>query len=326
MSNNPLIGILSKDNNTKIGKMFNNVRMDEGIVNSSYVKWLKSAGADVYIIPLFTTNQELTWLMKNCLSGIQFPGSGDVKYKPEFGRLMYHALNEVKNGNVDIPIFGTCMGHQVIAKVFVGDPKCVGSVPGTNPAVLPLDLVEFPKEMKIPIGGRMLGNFLPDLSDSEKIKLLAENNTTLHLHFKGFSPNCLTTESGLISPCNSVSPTSGFIFSSTVEHRTLPIYGVQFHPEKVQPGNVVDASNLALDLGKHIAEYFVGECRKYVKGKSRNIGVFKEKCVTENMKTVIGKFTEEHIEAGTGNKFMAYSMVSGTEVKDNGWIVNLYTV
>ena len=71
----PIIGVLAQDNNSWIGnrlddqgnmnyatdaerpcaRLFENIEHGKGFANSTYVKWLITAGADCYIIPVCTT-------------------------------------------------------------------------------------------------------------------------------------------------------------------------------------------------------------------------------------------------------------------------------
>ena len=94
----PIIGVLAQDNFSFLGarldtngnvihpkfkrpsaRLFDNIEHGKGFADSTYVKWFKTGGADVYIIPVKTTNEELTIMMNTFLSGIQFPGAGALE-------------------------------------------------------------------------------------------------------------------------------------------------------------------------------------------------------------------------------------------------------
>merc|ERR1712071_683121 len=121
----PVIGVITQECRSSTGAkiFFNHCHRDKkpdqyGYVSSAYVKWIESSGALVHIIGINTSNATLTDLMMNHLSGVVIPGSGSSTHKPKMQKLAYHAVDLIRQRVATIPVFGICMGMQIIAKVF----------------------------------------------------------------------------------------------------------------------------------------------------------------------------------------------------------------
>merc|ERR1712226_148801 len=211
----PVIGVLTQDCVSSSGRIFTaDCTEDVGYVSAGYVKWLEASGALVHIVPMKIPAEELTSLLQNDLSGLLIPGSGS--YKPFYQASAYHAIREVLAGNVDVPIFGTCMGMEIMAKAIAEDEDMLVSIEGTDNAALPMKLVQN--------GGRIFDGISPDLENA-----LATQNITMNAHHYGITPD--QAVNGIVVTGTSTAP-DGTEFVAAMEHESLPLFGVQWHPEK----------------------------------------------------------------------------------------------
>jgi anthranilate synthase component 2 len=125
-----------------------------------------------------------------------------------------------------IPLFGVCLGHQAIGQAFGG--KIVRAPEPMHGKVSPI----------IHTGTDILSG-LPSPFRATRYHSLTVDGDTL--------PDCLVptawTDDGRLEP--------GGRLVMAMHHRTLPIYGVQFHPESIasEHGHTILANFLALARG-----------------------------------------------------------------------------
>jgi len=88
-------------------------------------------------------------------------------------------------------------------------------------------------------------------------------------HKYSISPSSYFTDGGLFNSWTVLSlnhDRNGREFVSTVEHKTMPYFGTQWHPEKNNfewtPREALPHSELAVQLSQHFANFFVNECRR----------------------------------------------------------------
>ena len=254
----PVIGVLTQDCVSSSGRIFTaDCTEDVGFVSAAYVKWLEASGALVHIVPLLTPHDEMTKLLQNELSGLLIPGSGS--WKPYYQKLARHIVEEAKNGNIDVPVFGTCMGIEIMAKVLTNDDNVLITTEGTNNHALPMNVLE-----------RKSSKMWSGLTD-DLLEKFENQNITMNAHKYGFRPDQCTSD--MIVTGTSVD-SEGLVFVAAMEHKNLPIYGVQWHPEKANfefPRNNpqkyddtgIHQSRSALEASQFIGNFFVDQARKH---------------------------------------------------------------
>jgi para-aminobenzoate synthetase component 2 len=126
-------------------------------------------------------------------------------------------LDLIKKYAGKLPIFGVCLGHQAIGEAF-------GAVVARAPELL------HGKTSEVTHAGRGVLRGLPDPFTGTRYHSLAVIEDTLPDEFEVTGR---TTDSGLVM---------------AMRHRTLPLEGVQFHPESVltQGGHILLANWLAV--------------------------------------------------------------------------------
>jgi len=212
----PVIGVLTQDCVSSSGRIFtDDCTEDVGFVSAAYVKWLEASGALVHVVPLKTTHEDMTKLLQRDLSGLVIPGSGS--WKPYYQALARHVVEEVVNGNVDVPVFGTCMGIEIMAKVLIDDDVLI-TTEGTSNVAMPMEILE-------KNSSKMWKGLSDDLENA-----FENENVTLNAHKYGFRPDQCTPD--IVITGTSVD-SAGITFVAAMEHTNLPIYGAQWHPEKI---------------------------------------------------------------------------------------------
>jgi gamma-glutamyl hydrolase len=120
-------------------------------------------------------------------------------------------------------------------------------------------------------------NFTGDTTETEMFKMfspdqieaLKSGNYTYNHHHMGVDPSEFETDKGLketfVPTSTSVDP-KGEHFVASVEGKTYPFYGTQFHPEKqylsFAPDFNFDHSELSEHINRNFADFYVGQTRK----------------------------------------------------------------
>ena len=274
---------------------------------ASYVKYIESFGAQALIIPSDFSEAELTELISTGgISGLLLPGGGGFKW--DYFRLARKAIREVLDLGLDLPIFGICMGFELImAEAFekasevgvksIHKSRVLEDIVNTEHVGLPVTFHHHHGTLPAPTS--LFHNLPEDLITS------AENlPITSNAHIKSVFLDTFTTlqdlsdESDLsdfLVTSTSRAPGSKRDFIASFQHKDLPIYGVQYHPEKSAfelNYNVEDISATemihswpAVEFSTFIGKNFVDIC------KNRNLkldGKF-EKYLSKNWTPVTPK-------------------------------------
>ncbi|KAJ8924865.1 hypothetical protein NQ315_001020 [Exocentrus adspersus] len=251
----PIIGILSQETYL-VDKYFPEEKHDSYIA-ASYVKYLESAGARV--IPVWIGQHEDYYRrVVNYTNGMLFPGGGTYFNESggygEAARIIYTLAVEANARERYYPLWGTCLGLQVLAFAAVGEDVRVDC--SLKNQAIPLDFEpDYPNSKLFKVA--------PD----DVVHFLKEYNVTFNYH-----QYCLTKEvleeHGLASDWRVLSTNkdaTGLEFISSMESRNYPFYGVQFHPEKNQfefGKKQIPHDNEAVTISQYFSDYFVDECRK----------------------------------------------------------------
>jgi len=230
---------------------------------ASYVKWIESAGARVVPLSNTITEEEVKETLSS-LNGLLFTG-GSAPITDNARSLFKQAMEFNKNGEY-FPVWGTCLGFEWIIEM-------AGSLSRDQ-----MDQKYDAENYSIPIiftdYGRQKSRIFAEAPEELK-KIFATEDVTLHLHQGGLSPehwqqnDLLTNFFHLIS---TDTDRKARPFVSMYEGKTYPIYGSQWHPEKVQfefcrtstgalQDNIQHTRN-AVWASQHLINFFVDECRK----------------------------------------------------------------
>ena len=251
----PVIGILANlepdwDDNPIKSKVY-----------SSYVRWLEAAGANAIVIQPWITNQELNDLFKE-VNGFLFQGGGrNLNLTAPWEKLARNILNKVITENLRgnfIPLWGTCQGFELIHALIAGNTSVLTNFDAYNIAT---PLIFEDKELK---ESRMFKFF----NDKDLISLKSQN-TTAQFHHLGVSSKAYDTFQILNNYFRITSSSKGLddnLSIATIEAKHLPIYSVQFHPEKLpydrKPSDAIPQFGNAIKISQNFALFFVEEARR----------------------------------------------------------------
>ncbi|XP_015783733.1 gamma-glutamyl hydrolase [Tetranychus urticae] len=257
----PVIGVLSLPSWDEIKQVEDN---RSSYIVASYVKFLESAGARV--IPVLPGHDEAYYQeMVNLTNGFLFTGGGlwlsTSMYTTAASYIWKHALKLNSEGDF-YPIWGTCLGLELIAYL-------------ANDLVWPLTNCsswDAPLKLNFSMNSQELkSTSLFSGSDESIIEILSKENVTINYHHQCLTPE--TVESSKLAQSFRILSTNkdkrGIEFVSIMEGKTLPVYLVQFHPERVlfEPNYIksfkrTPHSANAVKVSQYFANFFVNQARK----------------------------------------------------------------
>lgn len=251
----PVIGILNQPWN------FNTLYTGNH-VQASYIKFVEMGGG-IPVVVDFTnqTEEEIREAMQD-LNGIIIPG-GDVKLQNEDKspteftekcRVVYDEAKAINDRGLYFPVWGVCMGLQLIAAWEDVDAMKYGYFDDYNRPT-PIKLAENWKEL------RSLQHLTP-----EQVKWMEDNDSTFESHRDGI-PLENWVNSKALSENYHIAGTSvcrkGHEYVAMAEHKTYPFYAFQFHPEKHTTNFLVNApcTSEVRAINQAWANFLADECK-----------------------------------------------------------------
>ncbi|KAL0232642.1 hypothetical protein GEMRC1_011389 [Eukaryota sp. GEM-RC1] len=241
----PVVGILAHPTPTALESY------GERYIAASYVKWIDFAGARTVPVQFSSPMSEIRQLMSK-LDGILLPGGLNFGNLPEVVCSIYQEAIAI-NKHRPFALFGTCLGFEQMAVCEGVELERFDS----NDIALPLDIS--PQGFS----SRILAGLDPQL-----LRDLQRLNVTFNNHGYGVSVREFQ-KSGMSENYVLVSENKdrqGKRFVSTFEHKLLPFFAVQWHPEKVlfeyDPTQSVPHGKTSVLVAQFFANQFVDYARK----------------------------------------------------------------
>lgn len=257
INDRPIIGVLTQ----KISYRLNIEYPDkyETYIAASYVKFLEGAGARV--VPIWVGQDNSYYVnIVNSINGMLWPGGStyfnESNGYADAGRKIYRIAKIINERGDYFPILGICLGFELLTYVAANGTEHRENCYSMSQPI-PL---EFKTDYK---RSRLFKNVPIDVRE-----ILARENVTVNFH-----KYCVTepglTRVGLKNQFRVMSTNhdvNGKKFISTLEHKSLPFYGLQFHPEKnlyewITGKNIPHKSH-AIRASQYFADFFVNEARK----------------------------------------------------------------
>lgn len=230
-------------------------------IAASYVKFMESGGARVVPIMINQTEEYYRGVV-NAVNGLVFPG-GSSSFRSlssgygRAGSLLYNLVREAKEMNdTEIPLFATCLGFEMLLYL---DANKINPLSRCNASNLadPLNLSPDFEQTEI------LGSASQDV-----LNTLTTTNSTSNFHKYCVTPqrfNELDLQKNYTIVSTSFDREKDDEYISTVEHKRLPIYGTQWHPEKNSfewAFSSIPHSREAIRAAQYFANFFVEKARQ----------------------------------------------------------------
>lgn len=258
VNDQPVIGILSQELSYSMTQNYGDEGYDSYIA-ASYVKFVEGAGARVVPIWINQPAEYYANIMSN-LNGVLLPGGAtwfnQSNGYADAGRHIYDIAVQYNENGDYFPVWGTCLGFELLTYLAANGAEHRAHC-SSNSQPLPLN---FKDDFR---SSRMFADAPNDVID-----ILSNEPVTANFH-----QFCVTeanlTAYGLEQDWRVMSVDrdwNGMEFISTIEHKTYPFYGIQFHPEKniyewVQNKNISHTAN-AVRAAQFFADFFIEESRK----------------------------------------------------------------
>ena len=275
----PIIGIVTQPTSSYSGYT--------SFMMAAYVKFIEMAGARVMPI-MYDESDTVTTTKLSQINGVLFPGgatdliNSDLTYT-DYMKKGETILNYIKNANDDgttYPLLAIWLGFEELAILEVSH-KLIRSSFDSDDVSLNLTFVEDTSNSK------MYSEF-----SSSMISDLEDYSLTYNHHNLGITRTTFNKYSALYDyyTVTTISyDNNGKEFISSMEHKTYPFFGLQWHPEKnifIWKSSLnIPHSKKAIKVAQAVSNFFVDLARENMNSYSDDAEV---SLIIENYKT---KFT-----------------------------------
>ena len=232
-------------------------------ISGPLVSWINSGGGRVVPIPYNAPWNQIERLFGD-INGLVLPGGSGVLQPghPFFDtaeRLLNLAIQANKEGDV-FPVFGICLGFETMHIIFANSTReellkpSVGQESSSNiitPTLRAQNSLFFNRWSKQLLHEAQMKKFKP----------------TFNAHIWAVPPSAYEEFPILKETLNILTTTKdedGNEYVSTIEHKRYPIFGTQYHPEKVAfefSDDTIPHTRTAIEIGFAIADLFVDVAR-----------------------------------------------------------------
>lgn len=212
------------------GGVFSGPTIPSSCFNEYYAQWVEAAGARAFAIP-FDASDELLDLVVSGASAVVWPG-GDLVLNPNTTfyqtarRLLDRVINANRQGRL-MPLLGICQGHELLAALVHGSPSIlrIGAFQARSVVLQQRLGVEAQQSELLATLGQ------------EHTTMLARLPVALHINSDGVDPIAFSESRNLAALFRVVATATDANHQSMVsimEARTMPLIGIQWHPERSQ--------------------------------------------------------------------------------------------
>jgi len=263
---NPLIGILTKP----MAEEYPNIKTDyTEVVEAKYVHFIEGGGGRAVPISYKWDHDKMYSLMKK-LNGVLFVGgminlvNEDCTELNEYSKAAQRVLSIAYefNKNEDyFPVWGTCLGFELIMILESGNTNLLKPCPDCDNYNIYITLDQ-PKADE--------SRLFKEGFTKYQLNAMETQNITFENHQWMIDDATYRANKPLVEKYNvlahSPSKSGNINYIAAMEHKSYPIYAIQFHPEKynyeVNPEQPVKRSFIAVTVSHEFANFFVEEARK----------------------------------------------------------------
>ncbi|XP_076762197.1 gamma-glutamyl hydrolase-like [Xylocopa sonorina] len=257
-NNRPIIGILTQEISASLKKQVYPEIYDSYIA-ASYVKFIEGAGARV--VPIWIGKNEFYYRnILNKINGVLWPGGGASFSRSngyaDAGYAIYKIAKQMNEDGHYFPILGICLGFELLTYVVANRVETRTKCNSMNQTIA----LNFTADY---LDSRLYKDALFDIADILETKKVTANYHRFCVTKNNLKRIVKSNKFRILSLNNDW---NGIEFISSLEHVTLPFYGLQFHPEKnlyewVRNKYIPHGAN-AIKIAQYFANFFVSEARK----------------------------------------------------------------
>jgi len=227
-------------------------------IAASYIKFVESHGARAVPIPYDADNTTIETLF-GAINGVLFPGGGASV--PTGAAKLYELAIAANDAGDHFPIWGTCLGFEWLVQLSGGT---LDTGFDSENISLPLVMTDAAPDSKL----------FRNLDPSLYAMLQSNQSSALNNHGAGITPSHFASQrvSDTFTLLSTSFDRNGVEFVSTMEAKSYPFYGVQWHPEKNvwelgkspdgMPYEAISHTVEAIDTTLYMAKQLVLEARK----------------------------------------------------------------
>ena len=271
----PMVGVLMQYGSKGMAAQFPAAENNYQFAAASYCEYVGQTGAMPVLLP-FDLSDEKLYAILDQLQAVVIPGGGsdlgEVTGEPTdlmktISKIVAYSKKKLDSENKQFPIFGICMGFQGLFMAF-SDPKVLTA--GFNDKYQSHPVVVDPAVWP-------QSRFFSKLK-KEVTAATFEQGHVYYWHTWGIRYESLDEpqyahlkdELLILAHSREGAQHDGQKFVALFEHRKYPIYGSQFHPEKLQyeanaSNGFLDRSATSLKFVIELIHQFVDEARAEAK-------------------------------------------------------------
>ncbi|CAH2244355.1 jg25307 [Pararge aegeria aegeria] len=259
LNNRPILGVLSQEQSLHLHSKFPEENYASYIA-SSYVKDVEKSGARVVPILIGKDRSYYRNIMEK-INGVLFPGGATYFNQSngyaDAGQHIYEIAQELNDAGDYFPIFGTCLGFQLLVILASGRGPKENRASCHSFENLPLN---FTQDYRMSKMFRETPEDILDILKNQHVTVNVHQFCILddNLRFHNLKKDWRATSHSIDE--------NGVRFIASLEHKRYPFYAVQFHPEKSsfewklskKYAHTFDA----VKANRYFMDFFVNECRK----------------------------------------------------------------
>ncbi|XP_043199245.1 gamma-glutamyl hydrolase-like [Amphibalanus amphitrite] len=251
----PIIGILAQETTPDIDGFFPELNYTS-YVQASYVQFVEAAGARAAPVFIHRSQQYYEDMFRQ-LNGLLLPGGNSLLGSSGFGSAA-RAFWELAHDHPEVyfPMWGTCLGHEELAYL-AGGHGVLELCDAQN------QLVAVQSDSTL-LESRMFANATP-----EQVALFTDEPNVVMFHSKCVRPGAFARLAPEYRSVATAVDRHGLEYVAILEHRDLPIYGTQFHPEKaafewstLERVDQISHAPSAVSASQYLGEFLVSEARR----------------------------------------------------------------